>query len=88
MLPPISFLQGGLVCEYVGEIITRREATRRERSYSQLGLFYLHDIHGKGRSAKEDNMYTIDPTIYGNVARMLNHSCEPNVAGGSLRTGT
>lgn len=44
--------KGGLVCEYVGEVITQMEATRRERSYSQLGLFYLHDIHGKGRYTK------------------------------------
>mmetsp|Transcript_19225 Transcript_19225/g.31098 ORF Transcript_19225/g.31098 Transcript_19225/m.31098 type:complete len:433 (-) Transcript_19225:406-1704(-) len=70
--------KGGLVCEYVGEVITQVEATKRERSYSQLGLFYLHDIHGKGRYTKDDS-FTIDPTIYGNVARMLNHSCEPNV---------
>ena len=27
----------------------------------------------------QDDSFTIDPTIYGNVARMLNHSCEPNV---------
>ena len=44
--------QGGLVCEYIGEVITQVEATKRERSYSQLGLFYLHDIHGKGRYTK------------------------------------
>jgi hypothetical protein len=46
-------------------LVVNDPAAGRERSYSQLGLFYLHDIHGKGRSAKEDNMYTIDPTIYG-----------------------
>ena len=27
----------------------------------------------------QDESYSLDPTMYGNVARMLNHSCEPNV---------
>lgn len=41
------------MCEYVGEVITQVEATKRERSYSQLGLFYLHDIHGKRGTMKK-----------------------------------
>jgi UDP-N-acetylmuramate: L-alanyl-gamma-D-glutamyl-meso-diaminopimelate ligase len=68
--------RGQLIIEYVGEVITSTEATRRERSYSQLGLFYLHDIHAHKR---EHESYVLDPTMYGNAARMLNHSCEPNV---------
>ena len=72
-LEPIK--KGALICEYSGEVITGEEATLREHSYSQLGLYYLHDVQGKFRESK----YTIDPTMYGNVARMLNHSCDPNV---------
>ena len=68
--------KGALICEYSGEVITTEEATLREQSYVQLGLFYLHDVHGKYSKDK----YTIDPTMYGNVARMLNHSCDPNVS--------
>ena len=30
-------------------------------------------------SISQDDSFTVDPTIYVNVARMLNHSCEPNV---------
>lgn len=69
--------RGQLIIEYVGEVITSTEATRRERSYSQLGLFYLHDIHAHEK--REQESYVLDPTLYGNAARMLNHSCEPNV---------
>ncbi|EEH51398.1 set domain protein [Micromonas pusilla CCMP1545] len=85
--------KGGLICEYVGEIITQKEAAKRERNYSQLGLFYLHDVHTNYRSKRKSPIdrsnkivismqykeYTIDATMCGNVARMLNHNCEPNV---------
>jgi len=70
--------KGQLIIEYIGEVITSTEATRRERSYSQLGLFYLHDIHATF-SGHDRESFTLDPTMYGNAARMLNHSCEPNV---------
>ena len=48
--------KGALICEYSGEVITTEEATLREQSYVQLGLFYLHDVHGKYSKDK----YTID----------------------------
>eukprot|EP00959_Pyramimonas_sp_CCMP1952_P244446 5109664-Pyramimonas_sp.AAC.2 len=35
-----------LVCEYVGELVTRELAQKREEAYGTEGLFYLHDVHG------------------------------------------
>lgn len=50
--------KGGLICEYVGEIITQKEAAKRERNYSQLGLFYLHDVHTNYRSKVRNTLTT------------------------------
>ncbi|KAL2092228.1 hypothetical protein ACEWY4_012026 [Coilia grayii] len=59
---------GAFVCEYVGEIITDKEAnTRGNDSF----LFNLDN--------KVGDVYCIDAQFYGNVARFLNHLCEPNL---------
>lgn len=70
--------KGQLVMEYVGEIITSDEAARRETAYADRGLFYLHDIHGKILKHTKEK-FALDPTVFGNAARLFNHSCEPNV---------
>ncbi|XP_012671453.2 histone-lysine N-methyltransferase EHMT1a isoform X2 [Clupea harengus] len=60
--------EGSFVCEYVGEIITDKEAnTRGNDSF----LFNLDN--------KVGDAYCIDAQFYGNVARFLNHLCEPNL---------
>lgn len=61
------------IIEYVGEIISEDEATRREESGTDVS--YLFDV----------NLDTvIDATRKGNVSRFINHSresanCEPHV---------
>jgi SET domain-containing protein len=58
----VPLQKGDLVIEYTGEIISDAEAQRRGGKY----LFELNDewtIDGKGR---------------GNLARYINHSCQPN----------
>ncbi|KAK3276935.1 hypothetical protein CYMTET_15038 [Cymbomonas tetramitiformis] len=68
------------VSEYIGEVISRELAQRREKLYAAHGLFYLHDVHGEHETTPGHSVkYTIDPTYYGNVGRMLNHSCTPNL---------
>ncbi len=62
MFAVTPFKRGELVIEYTGEVITEEEANRRGGKY----LFELNDqwaIDGKGRA---------------NLARYINHSCEPN----------
>ncbi|KZS14880.1 Histone-lysine N-methyltransferase EHMT1 [Daphnia magna] len=63
---PIS--KGSYVCEYIGEIITDFEADQREDDS------YLFDLDNK-----DGETYCIDARRYGNIARFINHSCEPNL---------
>lgn len=70
--------KGAYLFEYVGEIITRAEASRREEQYMANGQFFLVDIQGQ-RNSPSYMAYTMDMTRKGNLARMLNHGCTPNV---------
>jgi len=63
---PIS--KGSYVCEYIGEIITDFEADQREDDS------YLFDLDNK-----DGDTYCIDARRYGNIARFVNHSCDPNL---------
>ncbi|KAL2917693.1 histone methyltransferase set1 [Polyrhizophydium stewartii] len=60
-----------LVIEYIGEIIRQKVADHREKAYeaSGIGSSYLFRID-------EDTI--IDATKTGNLARFINHCCEPN----------
>ncbi|OMJ16851.1 Histone-lysine N-methyltransferase SETD1 [Smittium culicis] len=80
---------GEFVIEYIGEIIRSSLADLREHRYhTEYGLpsdcCYLFRI---------DNETVIDATLTGNIARFVNHSCDPNcmakviVADGSKRIG-
>uniref|UniRef100_A0A0K2U4S4 Uncharacterized protein n=1 Tax=Lepeophtheirus salmonis TaxID=72036 RepID=A0A0K2U4S4_LEPSM len=59
--------KGTFVCEYVGEIISDSEADTREDSY-------LFDL-----DYREGETYCIDANRFGNIARFINHSCDPNL---------
>jgi SET domain-containing protein len=54
----------------VGEIITAREAKRRDQEYAQQpdGGSYILDMDEKGQ-------YCIDATRYRSVAAFINHAC-------------
>lgn len=83
---------GAFVCEYVGEVLTASEASRRHASaeYAAVGGNYvlclreqLCGVDGADAAAAPTAATTvtqtfIDPTRRGNVGRYLNHSCEPN----------
>lgn len=69
--------QGNFICEYAGEIISADEAKKRYESNKELGkmnyIFCINENFG------EKNYKTfIDPSIFGNIGRYINHSCEPN----------
>ena len=63
--------RGTFIVEYVGEIIGPEEAARRLEDYDKRGVHYVFGFRGSD--------VCIDPVAMGNVARTLNHSCEPNV---------
>ena len=62
--------KGELVIEYLGEVISWKEALRRHpHDPSQPNhTFYFHI----------DDDHVIDGGVNGNAARWFNHSCEPN----------
>ncbi|XP_070176333.1 uncharacterized protein [Littorina saxatilis] len=60
--------KGTFICEYIGELISDSEADRREDDS------YLFDLDNK-----DGDTYCLDARKYGNVARFINHLCEPNL---------
>lgn len=61
-----SFKKGSRIIEYIGEVITVDEANRRGGKYLFAATDYWY-IDGKER---------------GNIARYINHSCDPNTEAG------
>eukprot|EP00817_Percolomonadidae_sp_ATCC50343_P003946 CAMPEP_0117419782 /NCGR_PEP_ID=MMETSP0758-20121206/1269_1 /TAXON_ID=63605 /ORGANISM="Percolomonas cosmopolitus, Strain AE-1 (ATCC 50343)" /LENGTH=406 /DNA_ID=CAMNT_0005201041 /DNA_START=1371 /DNA_END=2591 /DNA_ORIENTATION=+ len=63
--------QGDFIIQYVGEVIRHAVADRREIGYEAIGI-------GSSYMFRLDDQYIIDATHMGNVARFINHSCDPN----------
>ncbi|KAJ2736070.1 histone methyltransferase set1, partial [Coemansia sp. BCRC 34490] len=63
--------QGEFVIEYIGERIRAQLADLREEQYEREGI-------GSSYLFRVDDEIVVDATKCGNVARFINHSCEPN----------
>lgn len=63
--------KGAFIREFVGEVIDNDEKRRRHENYVKIG--YPPDYF----MIVDDNRI-IDATMKGNIARFINHSCEPN----------
>lgn len=70
---------GQFICEYVGEVITNKEANLRGQIYDAEKRTYLFDLDCNSIVENQENVYTIDAYRMGNVSRMINHSCDPNI---------
>ncbi|TPX57791.1 histone-lysine N-methyltransferase [Powellomyces hirtus] len=74
-----NLLNGTFVAEYAGEIIGSDEASRRWRERKEKGtgnyILCVREHAANGRTYRTN----IDPTDRGNVARFINHSCDPNL---------
>lgn len=68
-LEPIE--RGDMVIEYVGEIIRQQVADHREKRYERQGI-------GSSYLFRIDEDTVIDATKCGNIARFINHSCDPS----------
>lgn len=68
---------GSFICEYAGEIISANEAKQRYKKTKDNNLMnYIFCIN---ESFGNKNIRTfIDPLIFGNIGRYINHSCDPN----------
>ncbi|KAM7312228.1 putative mixed-lineage leukemia protein, mll [Ixodes scapularis] len=60
-----------MVIEYVGQMVRPVMADRREQHYTQIGI-------GSSYLFRVDVETIIDATKCGNLARFINHSCNPN----------
>lgn len=63
--------KGVKILDYGGELIDKAEKLRRESEYDKwYGNFYFYGL--------QDEKHFIDATMKGNMARYINHSCDPN----------
>eukprot|EP00057_Strongylocentrotus_purpuratus_P027370 XP_011681844.1 PREDICTED: histone-lysine N-methyltransferase SETD1B-A [Strongylocentrotus purpuratus] len=60
-----------MVIEYVGESVRQSIADSREKAYERMGI-------GSSYLFRIDAVTIIDATKSGNLARFINHSCNPN----------
>nr|XP_014101489.1 probable histone-lysine N-methyltransferase set-23 [Bactrocera oleae] len=80
--------KGAFICEYAGEIISRKEAHNRLKRYEQtLDNNYILFMKERIKERHEKSTITtiIDPTKRGNIGRYINHSCDPNCDVRSVR---
>ncbi|KMT08530.1 hypothetical protein BVRB_6g138130 isoform A [Beta vulgaris subsp. vulgaris] len=78
-----TILRGTFVCEYVGEVLDKQEANQRRKRCGKEGYDYFIDMdtHIQHLNAVTEGQvnYVIDATRYGNISRLINHSCCPNL---------
>ncbi|KAJ3680613.1 hypothetical protein LUZ60_016891 [Juncus effusus] len=82
---------GSFVCEYIGELLNDEEAQKRDNDeyLFSIGNNYFDEKLWEGlktsipalQKSKNHEMesFAIDASKYGNFARFINHSCEPNM---------
>ena len=63
----------GLVIQYIGEVIPSDEMAYREQARDVKDTFCIFSV------TQKEVTYGIDPLYTGNVARIINHSCDPNL---------
>ncbi|KAL5729184.1 [histone H3]-lysine(4) N-trimethyltransferase [Ranunculus cassubicifolius] len=69
--------RGTFVCEYIGRVVSREEATKEDVRYTNESCSYLYKIDDMSEGVIS---HVIDATKNGNVSRFINHSCSPNLA--------
>jgi uncharacterized protein len=57
------------IIDYAGEKIPNRESLRREKRYLKKGHIWCFKLN---------RLYARDAAVGGNLARYINHKCEPN----------
>ena len=81
---------GAFLMEYLGEIVSKKQGDMRGTYYDANGLSYLFDLNDLDDTQERElaiqkayyNEFfplCLDSMFYGNEARFINHSCDPNV---------
>lgn len=68
--------QGSYVTKYSGEVITRVEADQRAITHGSKST-YMFDLDYN--TDKNDCVYSVDATTFGNISHFINHSCDANL---------
>ena len=71
---------GDLLTEYTGELVRPAVADLRERQYARRGMDTSYFF-------RMDDDLIIDATMKGNLARFVNHSCQPNCESRTVLAG-
>lgn len=69
--------KGTFICEYAGEVISKSQALMRHvanRIEGKMNYIYCLNEHSNGKIEQT----FVDPSMFGNIGRYINHSCEPN----------
>lgn len=86
----VNIPEGGFVCEYIGEILTKDEAIGRNQfndKYDKINyIICLNETCSDSSNEGIGQQTFIDPSLRGNIGRYLNHSCDPNCEIISVRT--
>lgn len=69
---------GEFVCEYVGEVVSNAEASKRLSTYDATQRNFLMVVREHVQDGHPPIRTNVDATQLGNVARWINHSCNPN----------
>lgn len=81
---------GAFLTEYRGEVVTKKQGDMRGKFYDRNGLSYLFDMNDPLDSDEKEKLIQkaylneffplcLDAMFFGNEARFINHSCDPNV---------
>ena len=77
-----NFIQKGqFIVEFVGEILNKKEFIQRQKIYEKSGINYMltfGELTMKSGKTVAVCQTFVDPFVYGNVARFINHSCDAN----------
>ena len=75
-------IAGEFIDTYLGEVITSKEADKRETAAGMVQkasyLFSLDKFNGDAGGPTDSTNFLIDGQYMGNVTRFINHSCDPN----------
>lgn len=57
------------IVDYAGELVRNQDSSEREERYLERGCIWCFQLN---------RQWVIDAGVGGNIARFINHSCEPN----------